>query len=165
MITRLVQTQNPEMEWKGLFLVGGVAALAAMAANLLDIGLGFGTGEVAAYGGKTAVEWFGVFGKNGFQGLYVLGILNIVYQLCLIPVMAALCAAHLRKKTVLAALSLIVFLVATAAYLANNAAVPMSVLAGKYAAAGTEAERALIAAAGESVLARGEDFTPGAFLR
>ena len=40
----------------------------------------------------------------------------------------------------------------------------MFVLAGKYAAAGTDAQRALFAAAGEAVLARGEDFTPGAFI-
>jgi len=150
-------------EWKSLYLIGGAAALAAMAANILDVVLGFG-GEVVAYGAKSALDWFAVFGKNAFAGLYALGLLNIVYQICMIPVFAALAAAHARKKPVLTGLSMIAFFVGVAVYLANSAAVPMSVLSGKYASAGTEFERALIAAAGESVLARGEDFTPGAFL-
>ncbi len=46
-----------------------------------------------------------------------------------------------------------------AVYIANNAAIPMQALSGKYAAAGTETQRALYAAAGETILARGEDFT------
>jgi len=49
-------------------------------------------------------------------------------------------------------------------YLANNAAIPMFVLSGKYAAAATDAQRSLLLAAGQAVLTRGEDFTPGAFL-
>jgi hypothetical protein len=39
----------------------------------------------------------------------------------------------------------------------------MSVLSSRYAAAETDTQRALFAAAGEAVLARGEDFTPGSF--
>ena len=39
----------------------------------------------------------------------------------------------------------------------------MLALSAKYAAATTEVQRNLLAAAGEAILARGEDFTPGAF--
>lgn len=40
----------------------------------------------------------------------------------------------------------------------------MFVLSGKYAAATTDAQRALPAAAGEAALVCGEDFTPGSFI-
>jgi hypothetical protein len=59
---------------------------------------------------------------------------------------------------------LILSLVGTAIYLSNNAAFPMLALSTKYAAATTDAQRALLTAAGEAILARGEDFTPGALM-
>jgi hypothetical protein len=39
----------------------------------------------------------------------------------------------------------------------------MLALSEKYAAASTDAERARLAAAGQAMLAQGEDFTPGSF--
>ena len=49
-------------------------------------------------------------------------------------------------------------------YISNNAAIPMFVLSEKYAAATADAQRTLIAAAGEAILARGADFAPGSFI-
>jgi hypothetical protein len=147
-----------------LYTVAGVAALVALGANVLDVALGFGETELPVYGAKSAVEWFALFRVSGFKGLYVLGLLNIVYMAAMLPVYFALYAAHRRTQGIPAALALAAFAVGTAVYVANNAAIPMYVLAGRYAAAGTDAQRALIAAAGEAVLARGEDFTPGAFI-
>jgi hypothetical protein len=40
----------------------------------------------------------------------------------------------------------------------------MFVLGEKFAAATSDAQRSMLAAAGEAILARGEDFTPGAFI-
>jgi hypothetical protein len=59
---------------------------------------------------------------------------------------------------------MVLSLVGTAVYLSNNAAFPMLALSTRYEAATTDAQRALLTAAGEAILARGEDFTPGAFL-
>jgi hypothetical protein len=53
---------------------------------------------------------------------------------------------------------------AAIALLSNVLDVVLGFLSGRYAAAGTDAERALFAAAGEAALARGEDFTPGSFV-
>ena len=89
--------------------------------------------------------------------------MNLVYQACLVPVLVALHEAHRRAGGNLATLAVAVAFIGMAVYAANNAAIPMAVLAGRYGAAGSEAQRALLAAAGEAVLARGEDFTPGAF--
>jgi hypothetical protein len=63
-----------------LYVVAGLSAFLAMLANVADIMLGFG-GEMVTYGAKPAAEWFDVFRRSPFEGLYALGILNIVYML------------------------------------------------------------------------------------
>jgi hypothetical protein len=136
----------------------------AMSANLLDVILGFGETEVVIYGTKSATEWFSLFQANWFKGLYTLGILNIVYMSCMIPVYFAVLAAHHHKHFNVSAMAMVVFLLALAIYVSNNAAIPMFVLSVKYASAGGDAQRALFAAAGQAILARGEDFTPGSFI-
>jgi hypothetical protein len=148
----------------GLYIAAGLAASVAFAANVLDVVLGFGDTALSQYGSRTAVEWFALFQQSGFKGLYVLGLLNIVYQIAMILVFVGLFAAHRRTLPLPAGLAMAASFVATAIYVANNAALPMFVLSGKYAAAANDAERAVIAAAGEAVLARGEDFTPGSFV-
>ena len=139
-----------------LYAFAGMCAFLAMAANLLDVILGFGETDVYVYGTKTALEWFNVFQLSSFKGLYMLGILNIVYMTCMLPVYFGIVAAHHRTHFVSSALAL-------AIYVSSSAAIPMFVLAGKYTAATTDAQRSVFVAAAESVLARGEDFTPGSF--
>ena len=149
---------------KSLYKVAGVAALVAMGANVLDVVLGFGETDIIVSGTMTATDWFALYHENWFKGLYTLGFLNIVYMICLVPIYFALYAAHRRKNGVYAALAMIVFFIGMAIYISNSAAIPMLVLSGKYAAATTDVQRALLAAAGEAVLACGEDFTPGSFI-
>lgn len=156
--------ESANFNLKTLYRLGGAAALVALAANVLDIILGFGETEVIVNGTQTALQWFALFQENGFKGLYVLGFLNMVYMACMLPVYFALFAAHLRSKWVYAGLAMILFFLGMSIYISNNAAIPMYVLSARYAAAQTESQRALLAAAGEAVLARGEDFTPGAFI-
>jgi peptidoglycan/LPS O-acetylase OafA/YrhL len=135
-----------------------------MFANILDVALGFGGTEIVTYGTKSATDWFAVFQDNWFQGLYSLGILNIVYLIAMLPVYFALFAAHRKRQAVYAALAMIVFLISMSIYISNNAAIPLLVLSNKYALAGTDMQKTILTAAGESVLARGEDFTPGSFI-
>jgi hypothetical protein len=150
--------------WKSIYRLGGLAALVALAANLLDVVLGFGDTDLVVYGTRTAVDWFALYQADWFKGLYMLGILNIVYMAAMAPVYFAVFTAHRRVNGGPAALALIVACMGMVIYISNNAAVPMLVLSDKYAAAATDVERAMFAAAGEAVLARGEDFTPGAFI-
>ncbi len=155
---------NADSNRRSLYRAAGAAALVALSATLLDVILGFGETDIIVNGSMTAVDWFALFRDNGFKGLYTLGLLNLVYQTCLVPVFFALYMAHRRVNGTAAALAMIVSFIGMAVYVANNAAVPMFVLSSRYAAAATEAQRALFAAAGEAVLARGEDFTPGSFI-
>lgn len=152
------------LKFRNLFKFAGYSALLAMLVNLLDVVLGFGGSEIATYGSKSAVEWFGLFEKNWFNGLYTLGLFNILYTLLMIPVYSGLFAAHFENSKVLASYAVILCLVSSAIYISNSAAVPMMVLSQKYSLASGEAQKALITAAGEATLAKGEDFTPGSFI-
>jgi hypothetical protein len=147
-----------------LYTLGGIAALAAMFVNLSDILLGFGGSEITTYGSQPAASWFAIFQGNTFEGLYGLGIFNIAYMLAMLPVYFALLWAHRRRQAIQAALVLVISLLATTIYLSTNAAIPMKVLAGKYILAQTETQKGMFLAAGEAILARGEDFTPGSFI-
>jgi hypothetical protein len=150
--------------WKWIYRFGAVAALAAMLANLLDVSFGFGGTGIVTYGSRSALEWFAVYQDNWFRGLYALGILNIVYMVAMLPVYLALFGAHFQKQAVGAALTVIIFITTTSIYISNNAAIPLLVLSSKYSLASTEMQRTVLIAAGEAVLAHGEDFTAGSFI-
>ncbi|RPI93751.1 MAG: DUF4386 family protein [Chloroflexi bacterium] len=156
--------ENPNAGWLSLYRLAGATALLAILVVLADISLTFLPGGAGQPGTMTAIDWFNLFQDNWFLGLRNLGLLPNILTLCLlIPVFLALYAVHRHVDQPYAALAMILALLGTAIYLSNNAAFPMWALSAKYAAAGTEAQRNLLAAAGEAILARGEDFTPGSF--
>jgi len=149
----------------GLYKAAGLVALLAVLVALADISLTFFPAGAEQPGTMSAVDWFELFRSNWFFGLRNLGLLpNILTLTLLIPLFLALYAAHRKTDPGYGALALIVALAGTTIYLSNNAAFAMLALSSKYAAASTEAQRAMLAAAGEAILARGEDFTPGSFI-
>lgn len=156
--------ETTESNWKSLYKVAGFAAMLAVFVALTDIVLTFFPAGAEQPGSMTAVDWFELFHRNWFFGLRNLGLLpNILTLVLLIPVFLALYAAHRHVTPAYALLSMVLSLVGTAIYLSNNAAFPMLTLSLKYSAATSDAERLLLAAAGEAILAHGEDFTPGVF--
>jgi len=158
-------SEKTDSNWTSLYKLGGTAALLSILVILTDIALTFFPAGAEPPGKMTAVDWFQLFQDNWFFGLRNLGLLPNILNLSLsIPIFIALYEAHKHTNRSYAALALILSLVGTAIYLSNNAAFPMLALSTKYAAATTDAQRALLAAAGEAILARGEDFTPGAFM-
>ena len=167
MSSTFTQQANPETieaSWKSLYRLGGAAALLAVLVALTDIFLTFLPAGAEQPGTMTAVDWFDLFQQNWFFGLRNLGLFpNILTLGLLIPVFLALYGAHRHVNPAYALLAMILSLVGTAIYLSSNAAFPMLTLSAKYAAATTEVERTLFAAAAEAILAHGEDFTPGAF--
>lgn len=157
-------SKNAGSNWASLYKLGGVAALLAVFVALTDIGLTFLPAGAEQPGTMTAVDWFDLYQDNWFFGLRNLGLLpNILTLVLLIPTVLALYGVHRESNAPYGALALILSILGTAIYLANNAAFPILALSTKYAAATTDAQRNLLAAAGEAILAHGEDFTPGAF--
>jgi hypothetical protein len=149
--------------WNRIYKLGGIAALIAFALFLLDIIISFGGGDVDP-NTLTAVDWYAIYENNRLFGLRMLGFINVISLTVTIPLYLAIYALHKESYKVYATLTIILYLIGTAIYLSNNAAIPMSVLGSKYFAAATVSQRELLAAAGEAILAKGADFTPGSFI-
>ena len=151
--------------WRGVYRIGGVAALITVLVALLDIILSFLPGERDVEpGGLSAIDWFARFQESRFLALRDLGLWNIVNTTLAVPVYLALFGVHRRASQAFAALAAILSLIGAAVYTANNKALPMLALSDRYAAASTDDERARLAATGQAMLAQGEDFTPGSFM-
>jgi len=157
-------TQPASPAWKALYLVGGVAALATVLNGVAEIAITFLPGGGMSAVPLTAVDWFSLYRSSPFLGMRNLGLLNIFFTFLSIPLMYALYAAHRRTHRAFAGLSLILALLGVAVFLAGNRAFPMLALSAQYAAAGTDAQRSVLAAAGEAMLAVGQSHTPGTFL-
>lgn len=154
--------KNENTQWRSAYLAGGIAALFSLLAVVADIGIGSALGGNVSALPQTALERFAQFQQNPWVGLYNLDFLNTLNQLISIPVYFALYAALRKANPPFALLALIVFLVGTSIFAANNTALPMLDLSRQYALAG-EAQKPLLAAAGEAMLARGAHGSRGAF--
>jgi hypothetical protein len=151
--------------WSGVYRIGGVAILIAIPVYLLDIGISLAVeGADIPPDALTAINLFALFQENWLLGFRALGLINVATLAVSVPFFVALYGAHRQECRAYAALALIVWLVGATIYISNNAAIPMSVLSSKYASAATDSQRTLLAAAGEAMIARGADFTPGSFV-
>ena len=153
---------NNEAQWKGFYTLGGIAAILSLIAVMADIVIGSSMGGNLSALPQTAVDRFFQFQQNAWLGLYNLDLLNTVNQLISIPIYFALYAVHRKINKPYAHLTLIIFLIGTTVFVTTNTALPMLELSRKYAAA-TESQKALLAAAGEAMLARGEHGSLGVF--
>ena len=121
----LFQTGNPENQMKGIYILGGIAAVIALCGILLDVVIGNVTGGDLSALPQTAIERFTEFRENTFLGLYHLDLLNIIVQITLIPAFFALYVAHRNVNNAFSSLALIIFLFGSAIMVANNVALPM----------------------------------------
>jgi hypothetical protein len=151
--------------WRGIYLLGGIATSIVLLGVILDIIVGSvtGGGNLTALP-QTAIDKFAELQKNCLFGLYGMDLLNVINQIILIPAYFALYTAHSKYKNGFAALALIVFLVGTTLFVANNTALTMLDLSSKYTAATTDAQKSLIAAGGEAMLAKGSHGSMSAFV-
>jgi hypothetical protein len=169
--TILMQAQAPteavyarEFSYKSIYRVGGLAALVAVMIALLDIFMMFLPGtSVSGPGTRTVVDWFILYKANPFLALRDLGLFNMVTTSCTVLAFFAIYIAHKQVNQAYAALALILICIGTTIYIANNTAFSMLTLSSQYAAAATESQKTLLAAAGQTLLAQ-EDISPGSFM-
>jgi hypothetical protein len=132
--------------WRGLYRLGGVAAL-LIAVLLL--------GEIAVYAAlpspRTPAEHFALFRQNWLAGLLTLDLLGMICYLLFIPTILALYLALRSTSPAVMAVATALFFVGIADFFATNTAFPVLSLSNQYAAATTEAERASILAAGRAM--------------
>lgn len=144
-------------------LLGGITAIVAITGILADVALGNITGGNLAALPQTAVDRFAQFNQSCLLGLYNLDLLNIGVQMIMIPVYYALYVLHRKDHKDYSMLALILFLFGSVIMVANNTALPMLELSHKYFATTVDSQKALYAAAGEAMLARGAHGSPGIF--
>jgi hypothetical protein len=157
-------TEDNDSSWRILYKLGGLAAIIAIMGTMLDITLTFLPGWSASTVPETAIDWFAQFQSNWLLGLRNLDLLNIIISIVTIPMYCALYAVHKEARKGYGLIAMILFIVGTLVFITNNTALPMLSLSSKYALAGTDAQKLLIAAAGEAMLARGEHGSPGVFI-
>jgi hypothetical protein len=152
-----MDTQAAGSSWKGLYKVGGTTALITVVVVLTEIAINYFPGVAdASQRTVTVVDWFTLFQKHWFVGLRNLGLLNLIGAVLLAPTILAIYASLRRDNEAYAAFGTILFFVGTAVYLASSRAFAMLSLSGQYASATTDAQRALLIAAGQAMLAEGQ---------
>jgi len=155
---------NSEIQWKKIYLLGGITTIIGLVGILLDVVIGSISGGDLTTLPLSATDRFKQFQESPLLGLYNLDLLNITNQIILIPAYYALFAAHRNIQLPYAGLALAVFLVGSIIFISTNTALPMFELSQKYAASANEPQKAFYAAAGESMLARGEHGSLGVFI-
>ena len=134
--------------WKALYRVGGAAALTIVGLMAIQIII-----FIALPPPGTVIGYFTLFHKNGLLGLLSLDLLYSVDTVLVVLIYLALYAALRRASPSFMAIALTLGLVGIAAYFASNTAFEMLSLSNQYAAATTDAQRALFVAAGQAMLA------------
>lgn len=134
--------------WQRLFMIAGVAA--ACTAVLIVV-------QIVVYAvwppPATAIEHLALMGDRPLLGLLSLDLLYVIDNVLLIPILLALFVALRRFDESVMAIGATLGFVGVAALFASNPAANMHYLAARFAAAGGEAERAALLAAGEAMLA------------
>ncbi len=143
-----VQFDQDAARWMPLYRLGGTAALITAIFIPLQVII-----FIAWPPPTTALGYFTLFQSQPLIGLLNLDLLLIVDQVLGLAILAAFYISLRRTNAAWMIIALAMGLVATAAYFASNTAVNMLTLSHQYAAAATEAQRAIYLAAGESMLA------------
>jgi hypothetical protein len=151
-----------DSHWKSLYRASGVIAFVIVLVMLVEalIQLVPGTNPSS----MTVTDWFTLFQNSPFIALRNLGLLNIIAISLGVPVFFALFAAHRKVNRACAALAMIISFIGVAVFLATNRAFPMLDLSNQYAVATSDAQRAMLEAAGQAMLSTGQSHTPGTFL-
>ena len=157
------QSENRNTKWKGIYKLGGIAALGAVLVGIIEILITFLPGGNAPQ--ETVLDWFTLFQENPFMGLRNLGLLNIFLNALAILTYLALYMAHRKtSERPFAALATVVSFLGIGIFFATNRAFPMLALSNQYAVAATDTQQTMLEAAGQSMLSVGASHTPGTFL-
>ena len=146
---------------KVFYLLAGVAAVLFVCLIVIDVAASVLAGKAPTPGSLSSVEVFALFQSNPFRGFQYLGLLNVIEQMLMLPIVYAFYLSHRQIYKNGSTLVLLLFATGLAIYIANNVSLPLYSLGQKYGSAAA-ADKPLLAAAGESLLSRGEDFTLGA---
>ncbi|MFZ0770217.1 MAG: hypothetical protein WCA49_17725 [Candidatus Sulfotelmatobacter sp.] len=156
-LKQVVDAGNEDSGWTSLYKVGGATVLTVFFIPLAEVGISYLPGVArATQGTVTVIDWFTLFQTHWFLGLRNLGFLNLIGVALLAPTVLAIYSALRREHEAYGAFGAILFFVGLAVYVAGSRALPMLFLSGQYASATADAQRSLLIAAGQAMLAEGQ---------
>jgi len=144
--------------WKSLYRIGGAAALVAVVLLLGEI-----IGLIVYPLPGTVIDYFTLFQSNRVVGLLDLYLLEIPSYALYVPIFLALYIALRKANEGYMALATILALIGIGVFLATNNPFSMLSLSNQYAAATTDAERSMLLAAGQAMLANTNQRAVGGF--
>ncbi|OPY30100.1 MAG: hypothetical protein A4E28_00487 [Methanocella sp. PtaU1.Bin125] len=147
--------------WKRLYLTGGVAALAAGLVFRRNLGpeAYLLTGQALP---DSAMGWFTLLQDNRLPGLVMLNLFDVVDYALVGLMFLALCVVLWRYNRSYTLIAAALGLAGITICITSNSAVSMLSLSDQYAAATTDAQRSMLLAAGEAILAIDN---PGAYFQ
>lgn len=147
-----MKTEHAETEqgWKPLFKIGGVSALMMVGIIIAQM-IVFMSAPPPYEGGASA--WFALFQNNKIIGLINFELLMIVYVFLSIPITLSLYVLLRRVSPSFTLLYVVLSLIGIMAFVVARPAFEMLSLSNGYAAAATDAEKAIYLSAGETLLA------------
>ena len=138
--------------WKSLYRIGGAAALLAALVFRRNLGA-----EINLFTQQplpeTVLDWFTLLQDRPLIGLSYLNLFDLLDYVLVALMFLAVYAAFRNTHRSAALVALTLGLVGMAVSLASNASLSMLSLSSQYAAAANEAQRSLILAAGQAMLA------------
>jgi hypothetical protein len=157
---RVVASEIADSGWKTIYKVGAVAALVAVtvfrrnfSAELMQFRrFGIIRGLPATWP-SSAMDWFALLEDNAFVGLILLDVVDLI-NYCLVGlIFLALYGALRRVNKSAMVIATACSLAGIAVYFVSNQAFALLSLSKQYAAATADAQRSILLAAGEALLA------------
>lgn len=151
--------RNPNLAWRVLYIAGGVAALVAVVIFRRNFGTelltfnGFGIFTVPDTGPISASDWFTLLQANQIIGLILFDLFDLVNYALVGLIFLALYGVLRNTNKSLIVIATAFGFTGIAVYFASYQAFSMLNLSERYAAATTDAQRAMFLSAGEALLA------------
>jgi hypothetical protein len=147
-LVQFTETNFADSRWRWLYRVAGMSALVTAV---------FIVAQMIAFilwpPPTITIDYFNLFRDNAFLGFLALDLLYVIDNVLLIPILLALYVALRKTNESLMLIGAALGFVGIAALFSSNPSANMHFLSGQYAAATTEAQRSLLLAAGEAMLA------------
>jgi hypothetical protein len=138
--------------WNNLYRIGGAAALICALMYVITLII-YVPANLASAPPATIQEWFAVFEESPITGLFFLGLGDVIIMLLWGPMALALYAVLKKTNKTWSLIATTFVFVGMAVFIATNTAFSMLSLSQEYAVAATEAERSILLAAGQAMLA------------
>ena len=141
-------SQNEYSSWKGLFTISGAACLIVAILIPIDVIL-----FLVWPRPSTVSDFFTLYQSNVLLGLISLDLLYVIDQILMIPAILTFYITLRHTNKSIMTVATVLCLVGIIAIFASNPAANMLYLSNQYALATTDAQRSIILAAGEAMLA------------